>query len=132
MFGFFKKKNKDQEVKPKSKIQLWLDTAEEEYDFACNRRLTSRLGSFFQGEALSYLMNKIAHIAEDSDNLESYKNTTFKKLKTKDGSLKYKKEVTYDSIKLSSNVAVPLGESYTEKWSLTEEPDLSVTNIEKV
>lgn len=130
MFGFFKPKPQ-QVSKPKSSIHLWLDTAEEEYEFACNRRLTSRLAAFFQGKALDYLMHKIAHIEEDGEGLDTYKNTIFKKLKTKDGSLKYKKEVTYDDIRISNNVSVPLGTPYTEKWTLTDSEDPKVSDIQK-
>ena len=127
MFGLFKRKHEEHK---KSSTQLWLDTADEAYEFACKRRLTSGLGDFFISRALKYIMTKIGRLNEDSESLTTYKTTTFKKLKTKDGSIKYRRDVDYDDVQLSKYVSVPLGESYSEKWTLTDGPDFKVSEIE--
>ena len=127
LWPFGKKK---EEVK-KSSMQLWLDTANEAYELACSRRLTSVLGDFFTGNALRYLIKKISHLQEDSEGLSTYRKTIFKRIKTNDNTIKYKRYVTFEDVVLSHNVSIPLGTPYTEKWTLSNENDTTVYEIEK-
>lgn len=115
----------------KSTVRLWLESADEAYEFALHRRLTSGLASFFKGDALKYLMSKVNHLTEDEDDLSEYRNVDFVKLKTKDGSTKYKRKVTFEDIHISKNVCVPLGTPYAEKWTLSEDGTNTITNIER-
>ena len=130
MFGFFKQKKQEER---KSSIQLWLETADDAYEQACARRLTSGLAHFFEGTALRYLMQKISHLTEDEDGLSSFRHTVFRKVKTKDNKLKYRRDVTFDDIHISRMVSIPLGTPYSEKWTLTDDEnnEKRVCNIER-
>ena len=129
MFNFFKPKQPERRQHP---TQEWWYEADEAYEFACNRRLTSGLALFFKGAAIKYIMSKITHLKPNSEGMTTYRNTKFKKLKTSDGSIKYKREVTFDDIQLSRYVKVPMGEPYTEKWTLEDNETKVVSDIERL
>lgn len=55
--------------------------------------------------------------------LERYKHVTWKHVSSDATTFVYNKEVTYDDIKMSHGIVVPVGDSCNERWTVILEDD---------
>lgn len=124
---FFKKKKPQ-----KSYLQQWLTDADSAYAKAFLEKNIRKFEPYASRKVLSKLMEDIRLGETAYAGLERYKHVKWYKVSDTEP-LTFRKEVTYDHIKVAYGVIAPVGDDFTEEWTLSkQESTYQVTSIKRL
>lgn len=130
MFGWLFCKKKEP---PRTGIDAWLHNANQCYEHAIEIQNPRGIGEYFDGAASTYIIHLCNSGQSLYQGLDKYRNTNFALQSSKNGTAKYRKDITYDDIKINRGVQVAVGEAYSELWTLSKENNkLHVHSIERL
>lgn len=113
--GLFSKKPQ------KDSLIAWLEKADDEYQKAFQSKDVSRLEPFFTRPCLSKLVENIRMSDKAYQGLVRYQHIQWAKGECSVEMAVYHKQVTYDQIKMSHGIVVPVGDEYSEDWTIIKE-----------
>lgn len=110
---FFRKKRPE-----KTKLQKWLDAADSAYAKAFLEKSIRSFEPYASRKVLSGLMEEIRLGETAYAGLERYKHVKWSRLPDREPPT-FRKEVSYDHIKVAHGIVAPVGDDYVEEWELT-------------
>ena len=103
-----------------SGVVSWLKTADKAYNYALSTHTLQGLSKYFEGNASTYIIDYVSSNKREHQGLDRYRHVEFKLDKSDGRVATYLKIVTYDNVKLQYGISVPVGDAYTEQWTVTK------------
>lgn len=126
-FDIFKRKPNDS-----SQVD-WLSKVDLAYQRAFQVKNASGLSDYLTRNCLVKLMERIRMGEKSYSGLTRYQHTQWVKGETTENSTTWNKEVTYDQIKMSHGIQVPVGDDSIECWVIVKENgDNKVSEIRRI
>lgn len=91
--------------------------ADEAYVKAFQTKVLGSLDKYLTRLCCTKIMERIRFSEKENVGIERYKKTKW----TKGADGKFIKEVTFDDVNMGCGVKVPLGDAYTEYWTVIQE-----------
>lgn len=127
LFGFGSKSSVDNE------IVRFLKDVDVIYTKALQVKQPAMLEKYMTRPCLTKQAEKIRVGEKAYAGLERYKHVTWKHVSSEDTTFVYNKEVTYDDIKMSHGIVVPVGDSCNEKWTvILDDGKYKVSEIRRI
>lgn len=125
LFGFGKKPKENDKVK-------WLNAVDKEYQRAFQVKNAAGLSKYLTRTCLAQMMERIRLGEKGSAGLARYQHVEWVPVPQEDGRKVWLKKVTYDNIKMSYGITVPVGDNCNELWSIVKEnSDNKVSDIRR-
>lgn len=120
--------------KPKKDAQVsWLEKVDLAYQKAFQVKNATGLAEYLTRPCLSKMMERIRMGDKAYSGLARYQHTNWVKGRVSPECIEYTKEVTYDNIKMSHGIVVPVGDESKEIWSIVKENGVDkVSDIRRV
>ena len=107
--------------KPKKDAQTaWLDKVNEAYQRAFQVKNAAGLEDYLTRPCMSKLLEKIRMGEKAYAGLVRYQHVSWVKGECTAESVQYIKKVTYDQIKMSHGIIVPVGDETNESWTIVK------------
>lgn len=113
LFGLFGKSSKS--VDP---TIAWLSKVDAEYMKAFQVKNVTGLADYLTRPCLARVMEQVRLGEKMYAGISRYRHTDWKKVSDTETESVYTKYVTYDDVRMSHGVTVPVGDRVTEKWIL--------------
>lgn len=128
LFGFLKNKSNSDNAQVD-----WLNKVDQAYQRAFQVKNASGLSDYLTRTCLMKMMERIRMGEKSYSGLTRYQHTKWVKGKVEEDSTTWSKEVTYDQIKMSHGIIVPVGDESTESWLVVKENGVNkVAEIRRV
>lgn len=116
LFGFGKKS------KPQSDARIkWLNAVDVEYQRAFQVKNAAGLSKYLTRTCLMNMMERIRLGEKGNAGLARYQHVEWIKAPQADGSEVWVKKVTYDNVKMSYGITIPVGDNCNEMWQIVQE-----------
>lgn len=115
MFGFLKKVKNTTTM---SNGDPFLDKVDLLYQKAFTSRNPSVLDGYMTKKCLSSTAERIRLNDSSNQGISRYRHTVWTKLNATPESTDWRREVTYDDIKMSYGITIPVGDATTEIWTV--------------
>lgn len=115
MFGIFKHKLKTPNGSSNSNF---LDKVDSAYQKAFDRQNPSFLEDYMTRRCLVLISEKIRHNKCSNAGVSRYRHVNWVKVASEPDCYVYRREVTYDDIRISYGIVVPVGDATTELWEI--------------
>ncbi len=115
--GFFRKKKK---IKADPQI-AWLNKVDAAYQRAFQVKNVSGLVEYLTRPCLSIMMERVRLGEKAYSGLDRYRHVNWVEGEVAQDSAYWVKEVTYDQIRMSHGIVVPVGDEGRESWLVIKE-----------
>lgn len=104
--------------KSTNQMVKWLNEADAAYNRALQCKNARGLETYFTRDCLSRLYEIIRLSERPYQGLDRYKHTEWTEELTDNQSSTWIKDVTFDNVRMSHGVTVPVGDDYHERWKI--------------
>lgn len=122
--------------KSKSKVDTqtaWLNKVDTAYQHAFHVKNVMGLAEYLTRQCLSIMMERVRLGDKAYSGLDRYRHVKWVKITSSTEGTYWRKEVTYDQIKMSHGIVVPVGDELHEQWLVVKEDDIEkVSEIRRI
>lgn len=110
LFGLFRSKPSE------NSMIRWLNQADEQYNHALRVKNIAGLDRYFTRACIAKISEQARLSEALYSGLDRYRHTEWSKDPKDAAGLTWIKDVTYDNVKMSHGINVPVGDAYHERW----------------